>query len=178
MFRVFSEAECAQIAASGPFDEQLEYCKNIVRDFLTTKDVTVTNPSEAFQVIVTTKITKGAKVWHHDDVTIVNFITNIRGEGTSILMEDGGVCVLPVGHGCVLVGDQGYTMLGLKPTLHRGPPVDIDRCLVKVAIPAKARITDCLSGPSVCDTCTNVELYKERCTHLDGLLRADKLLVV
>ena len=172
MFRVFSEAECEQIATSRPSDDQLEYCKNIVRDFLATKGVDVKSP-EAFQVIITTKSTKGAKEWHHDDVCIVNFITNIRGEGTSILMEDGGVCVLPVGHGCVLVGDQGYTMLGLKPTLHRGPPVDIDRCVLKVAIPANATITGYLSGPSVCDTRTNVELHEERCTHLDGLLCAD-----
>ncbi len=171
MIRVFSEAECEQIAASGPTEEQLTRCKNIVRDFLATKGVEV-NPI-CFQVIVTTTSTKGAKEWHHDDVTIVNLVTRIRGEGTSILMEDGGVCVLPIGYGCVFVGDQGYTMLGLKPTLHRGPPVDIDRCLVKVAIPAKAVITDCLSGLSVCDTRTNVDLYKERCSQLPGLLEAD-----
>lgn len=65
-------------------------------------------------------------------------------------------------------------MLGLKPTLHRGPPEDIERLLIKVAIPAKAVITDCLSGPSVCDTRTNVELYNQRCSQLESLLRADE----
>ncbi len=87
------------------------------------------------------------------------FVVNVRGEGTSVLMDDGTIGVLPLGYGCILVGDQGYTM-------HRGPPHDNNRAML---IP-NFKITHWISGESVCDERTNVETYKERQSRLETLL--------
>ena len=177
--QVFTEAECAEIAArpgerhqfdGEADDEYVTRCKNIVRDFLVTKGIELNMPKASWKVRVNIKSHEKTKEWHHDDVTLLNFVINVRGEGTSVLMDDGTIGVLPLGYGCILVGDQGYTMLGLHPTLHRGPPHDNDRAIMHVMLIPNFKITHWISGESVCDEHTNVEMYKERQSRLDTLL--------
>jgi hypothetical protein len=162
--QVLTEAECAEIAARPKCvgGEYVARCKNVVRDFLASKGIELNTDKASWEVRVDLVSTKDAKEWHHDDATLLNFVINVRGEGTSVLMEDGTIGVVPVGSGCVLVGDQGYTMLGLPPTLHRGPGHDNDRAVMKVALVPNYQITHWMSGESVCDEYTNVETYRER----------------
>lgn len=167
--QVFTEAECAQISTYGvPTDSHKTRCKNIIRDFLVTKGIDLNVEKASWEVRVDTVSTKGAKEWHHDDATLVNFVINVLGEGTSVLMDDGTVQQIPAGFGCILVGDQGYTMLGLHPTLHRGPPHDNHRCMMKVALVPNYQITHWISGESVCDS--SADMYKERNVHLYQVL--------
>ncbi len=174
--QVFTEAECAEIAARPgerhqfADDEYVTRCKNIVRDFLTTKgfDLKVDKARDNWRVRVDTESGVTAKEWHHDDVTILNFVINVRGEGTSVLMDDGTIGVLPLGYGCILVGDQGHTMLGLHPTLHRGPHHDIERAVMKVLLLPNFKITHWISGESVCDS--HALTYKERQSRFETLL--------
>ncbi len=167
--QVFTEAECAQISTSGvPTDSHKTCCKNIIRDFLATKGIELNVGEASWEIRVDTVSNKGAKEWHYDDVTLLNFIINVLGEGTSVLMDDGTIQQIPVGYGCILVGDQGYTMLGLHPTLHRGPPHDNHRCMMKVALVPNYQITHWISGESVCDS--HALTYKERQSRLETLL--------
>ncbi len=179
--QVFSEAECAEIAArpgkrfyfpehDEAEEEYVTRCKNIIRDFLVTKGIELNMSKASWTVCVNIKSHENTKEWHHDDVTILNFVINVRGEGTSVLMDDGTIGMLPLGYGCILVGDQGYTMLGLHPTLHRGPPHDNDRAIMHVMLIPNFKITHWISGESVCDERTNVETYNDRKARLETLL--------
>ena len=119
-------------------------------------------------VCVNIKSHEKTKEWHYDDVTLLNFVINVKGEGTLVLMDDGTVHQIPTGFGCILVGDQGYTMLGLHPTLHRGPNHDNDRAIMHVTLIPNFKITHWISGESVCDS--HALTYKERQARLETLL--------
>ncbi len=81
--QVFTEAECAEIAArpgerhhftDEADDEYVTRCKNIVRDFLVTKGIELNMSKASWKVRVNIKSHEKTKEWHHDDVTILNFV--------------------------------------------------------------------------------------------------------
>ena len=167
--QLFSYEECERITASGPTKADITKTKDYIHTFLAQFGITITN-ERCIKHYIATESSKDSKEWHHDDVTILNFIINIRGEGTRIF-KDGSIHVLTQGQGCVMVGDQGYTMLGLPPTLHRGPPDDFNRYKLNILVIPRNVITDQISGPSVCDS--NCDLYKRRQIELEKWLNED-----
>ncbi len=182
IIKVFTPEECQEIMrlSDGFFDKyrsrhpeslQIYYdrVKNHVKSYLTSNDITISE-SLPCQFIMATSSTKNAKEWHHDDVTILNFIISIQGEGTKVLIN-GNIETLTPGYGCMIVGDQGYTMCGLKPVLHCGPPVDENRCVMKFVIVPNPEITKDITGPSVCEY--NSEEYKKRTIELELMLEND-----
>lgn len=192
LFQVFSDAECYDITTTSGFtDEHALRCKNIVHHFFVTHGFIITDLSkykERTKLFIQTESTEDAKDWHYDNRgCILNFIINVRGEGTSVLTSDGRICTIPVGFGCILVGEEGYKMLGLYPTLHRAPSCGLNRCLIKVNIYAgftytfidpfaynlEYKITDWLMGSSVCDAQSNITLYKQREANLRHLFDVD-----
>jgi hypothetical protein len=60
--------------------------------------------------------------WYIDDIFIFNFIINIYGEGILYVDEDENIKQLEQGYGKILIGDVGYSTLGIKPTIHNKYP--------------------------------------------------------
>ncbi len=186
IINVFTPEECQEIMrlSDGYFDKQrarhpdslqvyYDRVKNLVVSYMTSNGITMSESSDTKFMIVTTS-TEAAKKWHYDDVTILNFIINIQGEGTKVLIND-NIEILPIGYGCMIVGDQGYTMCGLKPVLHCAPLVDLNRCVMKFVIIPNDHITRDISGPSVCEY--NSEKYKKREFELKTMLE-DELKII
>ncbi len=182
LINVFTPEECQEILhlSDGCFDKdnikqhgtlQVYYdkVKSHVMSYLASNDITLSE-SAYTKFMIHTSSTEGAKKWHYDDVTILNFIINIQGEGTKVLI-DGKTEVLAQGFGCMAVGEQGYTNCSLKPILHCGPPVDVNRCVMKFLIIPSYHVTKYITGPSVCEYGT--EEYKKRAIELETMLEND-----
>ncbi len=182
IIKVFTPEECQEILriSDGYFDKQrarhpvtlqvyYDKVKSHVMSYLASNNITMSESADT-KFMIHTSSTEGAKKWHYDDVSILNFIINIQGEGTKILI-DGKIEVLAQGYGCMVVGHQGYANCGLKPILHCGPPVDVNRCIMKFLIIPSYHVTKDITGPSVCEY--GSEEYKKREIELETLLEND-----
>ena len=80
--------------------------------------------------------------WHIDDVSLINFVINVNGEGTDFFNEDTQqIESLGEGNGIFLIGEQGQAFFGLKSTIHKAPIVVSDsRIILKLIIDGSDKI--------------------------------------
>ncbi len=169
MISVYTIEECNQIIEDGPSKEQIQKAKNKVIEYLQSKDIILTEPNH-LNSMVHNSSTKAAKSWHYDDVSVINFIINIKGTGTKLLV-DGKIEELTQGNGFMVIGEEGYTFLGLKPVLHCAPESDVDRLMLKIMFNPNFNLSDYVQGPNVCSF--GSELYKLRTKEVESMLKSD-----
>jgi hypothetical protein len=172
MMKVFTIEDCQEI---GNQDNKLsqvyiDKAKSFLIPYLESKNIKVKDTLQYVKHMIHTSSTKDAKEWHYDDLPIINFIINIHGEGTKLLI-DNKIEVLPQGYGCMVIGDQGYYFLGLKPVLHCAPSDDKNRCLMKIMLNSNYDSGEHYIGESVCKY--NSEEYKKRQSELKTMLEKD-----
>ncbi len=148
----------------------IEKAKSFLIPYLESKNIQVKDTFKNERYMICTSSSKDAKEWHYDDGLIINFIINLQGEGTQFLIND-KIEVLPQGYGCIAIGDQGYTFLGLKPVLHCAPSDDKNRCLMKIMLTPGCDSGEHYIGESVCKY--NSETYKKRQSELKIMLEKD-----
>lgn len=170
MIRVFSEEECDEIAErykKVPYAETkyIVRAQNIVIDYLKSNNLTLTR-DHLFKDMIHNVSTKEAKSWHYDEVTLINFIVILQGEGTHVSFSNDSVIQTSKGYGYIVIGKEGYKFLGLDPVLHCAPSSDENRLLFKLMLRGDINIDECIVGPSVC--AYNSSLYKERAANMCG----------
>lgn len=174
MIKVFTPEECCEIfdLSSIYHDYHLRHSNRIkshVISYLQSHHIIMSDLAST-KMLIHTSSNHSAKEWHYDDVLIINFIINIQGEGTKILIN-GHIETLPKGYGCIMIGEKGYTFLGLKPVLHCAPPIDTNRCIIKFLVLANFHVPRDFIGPSVCKY--QSDEYNKRYHELNGLFKED-----
>ena len=133
MIKIFNQNECDNIVANGITNAIEDKLIGIMRDYLLSNNLVLTNNS-AIKVVTNKSATTRAHEWHFDDVSIINFIVCIEGPGTEIY-EPGSnqiTCLTP-GHGYMVIGEEGYEFLNLIPTFHKAPAnTGVPRLMTKV----------------------------------------------
>ncbi len=173
MFKVFTIEECQEI---GNKDKKqlsqvyIDKAKDYVISYLKSNNIQVKDTLQNVKHQIDTFSVKSAKEWHYDDNTIINFIINIHGTGTKLLI-DNKIEVLPQGYGCMVVSEQGYSFLGIKPVLHCAPSDDKNRCLMKILVNPSYNSGEDYIGTSVCKY--NSETYKNRQKEVEIMLEKD-----
>lgn len=173
MIKVFTIEECQEIVNKD--NKQVSYvyidkAKSFLIPYLESKNIKVKDTLQNVKHMIHTLSTKDAKKWHYDDLPIINFIINIHGTGTKLLI-DNKIEILPQGYGCMVIGDQGYYFLGLKPVLHCAPSDDKNRCLMKIMLDSNYDSDEHYIGTSVCKH--NSETYKNRQKEIEVMLEKD-----
>ena len=168
LVNLFTIEECIDIENELK-DIYVTKAKNAVIDFLHMNGISVNNNVKLLSMIHT-KSTNGAKSWHYDDLSIVNFIINIKGKGTKILI-DKNIVELERGCGVIIIGEEGYKFCKLKPILHCAPESDTDRILLKIMIDGSYDASNYFSGNDVCEY-NSVE-YIKRNKELEKLFLND-----
>ncbi len=170
MIKVFTIEECQEIGNKYNKLSQvyIDKAKDHVINYLKLNNIKVKVQNVKHRI--DTSSTKDAKVWHYDDLDIINFIINIHGEGTQLLI-DNKIEVLPQGYGCMVITEQGYTFLGLKPVLHCAPSYDKNRCIMKILVKSNYNSDEHYIGESVCKY--NSEEYIKRQSELERMLQRD-----
>ncbi len=121
MIKIFNQNECDNIEANGITNEIEDKLIGIMRDYLQSNNLVLTNNS-AVKVVTNKSATSRAHEWHFDDVSIINFIVCIKGPGTEIYDPNTNqITSLTPGYGYMVVGEEGYEFLNLIPTLHKAP---------------------------------------------------------
>ncbi len=169
MIHVFTIDECTDIINGNTNDYYIQKAKNKVIEYLESKNIVITEPKYLIHIISKSS-TNGAKSWHYDDDSLINFIINIKGSGTKILI-DGKIEELLQGYGYMVIGEEGYKFLNIKPTLHCAPKSDENRLLLKIMLCANFNLSDYVLGPSVCSY--NSPEYNTRNEKLDLMLNQD-----
>jgi hypothetical protein len=119
MNHVFTINECNEIINDGITDYYVEKAKNQVIKYLESENILLSD-RKYLNHMVSRSSTPGAKSWHYDDVSVINFIIIIKGTGTKIL-SNGKIKELQQEYGYMVVGEEGYKFLNLKPVLHCAP---------------------------------------------------------
>lgn len=169
MIQVFTEEECQNISNSFITDEQINKAKNLVINYLKTNNIILTD-NKYLKDMVHKSSTRGAKKWHHDEISLINFIIIIKGAGTKVLIEN-EIQEIHQGYGYFVIGREGYTFLGLKPVLHCAPELDEDRLLLKIMLNGNYDVTDYAIGSTVCGY--DSPEYKKRFGELEQILAKD-----
>lgn len=200
--KVFTPEECVEIASLNSTSKQFNHlnyqhelavvkndtkflktydyiqkAKTHVMKYLESQNITVSNSevfNEHMKYMIHISSTKDAKIWHYDDLPIINFIINIRGEGTKVLI-DGNIDILPQGYGCMVIGEMGYNFFGLNPVLHCAPQEDKERCIMKIAVESSPNVTDYLTHASLCKY--KSDEFNKRSSELETILLDDMKLI-
>jgi hypothetical protein len=136
MIHVYSDDECNQIINNEEQSESLiQKGKQILVDYFRSNGFYLNDcPVSIIWSYGENGINKGAKLWHFDDVCIVNFIICLNGDGTYIFIDD-EIKQIQKGYGYPVVGEEGYAFLGIKPTCHCAPLVaSNNRVLLKFIV--------------------------------------------
>jgi hypothetical protein len=173
MFQVFTIDECNEIINGNLTDYHVEKAKTQVIKYLESENIILSDPKYLTHM-VSRSSTPGAKSWHYDDVSVINFITIIKGTGTKLL-SDGKIEELQQGYGYMVIGEEGYKFLNLKPVLHCAPNSDNNRLLLKIFLDGSFNLSNLVFGPSVCSY--DSPEYAIRAGKLDSMLDQDLNLV-
>lgn len=163
---VFTIDECNDIINEEFTLKHVDKAKNKIINYLRTKNITVDKKYLNFLVYQDNPY--GSDVWHYDDDYLINFIVNIKGDGTQILdKENNTIIELKQGDGYMIIGGKGYLYLGLDPTLFRYPSYDngwLHFCIT-------LRTPECVFGNNV--TKYNSPEYKSRNKKIRSMLLDD-----
>ncbi len=173
MNHVFTIDECNDIIKDGLTDYLIQKAKNKVIEYLESKNIVISDQKYLTHMISNSS-TSGAKSWHYDDVSVLNFIIIIKGSGTKLLIDE-KIEKLQQGYGCIVIGEEGYKFLNLKPILHCAPKSDDDRLLLKIFLNGNFNLPDYVIGPDICNY--NSPEYAIRSAKLDKMLDQDINLV-
>ncbi len=173
MFHVFTIDECNDIINDGITDYHVEKAKTLVIKYLESENI-ILSDRKYLNHMVSRSSTPSAKSWHYDDVSVINFITIIKGTGTKLL-SDGKIEELQQGYGYMVVGEEGYKFLNLKPVLHCAPSSDDNRLLLKIFLDGNFNLSNWVLGPGVCSY--DSPEYAIRAGKLDLMLSQDLNLV-
>lgn len=149
-------------------EEQIKRGKEYIQTWLESKGIRIIDPTCMKHFITKTP---GDDTWYYPDVSVVSFVINLQGDGIRILTEN-GVETLPVGHGCLLVGDQGYTMCGLKPTLCSRPR-STNSHMLTILVEPRENILEILAGDCVIPCPSGSEEDKKSHAELKALYDQD-----
>ncbi len=169
MINVFTINECNDIINGNTNDCHIQKAKNKVIEYLESKNIIINEPNY-LKHIISKSSTNGAKSWHYDDNSLINFIINIKGSGTKLLIDE-KIEELQQGQGYMVIGEEGYKFLNIKPTLHCAPKSDDNRLLLKIMLCGNSNLSDYVLGPSVCSY--NSPEYAIRSEKLDLMLNQD-----
>lgn len=136
MIHVYSDDECNQIINNKEQSQSLiQKRKQTFVDYFRSNGFDLNDcPVSIIWSYGENGINKGGKLWHFDDVSVVNFIICLNGEGTNI-HNDGEIIQIQKGYGYPVVGEEGYAFLGIKPTYHCAPLIVSDgRVLLKFIV--------------------------------------------
>ncbi len=173
MNHVFTIDECNDITNGNLTDYHVEKAKTQVIKYLESENI-ILSDRKYLTHMVSRSSTPSAKSWHLDDVSVINFIIIIKGTGTKIL-SDGKIKELQQGYGYMVVGEEGYKFLNLKPVLHCAPSSDDNRLLLKIFLDGNFYLSNWVLGPGVCSY--DSPEYAERAEKLDSMLSQDLNLV-
>jgi hypothetical protein len=145
-FCVFTEEECEIILSDSKNAQLLNKCKLMLKNFLENGGFEISRflPIKVIESFGQQSVNTGNQQWHIDDVSMINFVININGEGTEFYdSEKQQIEKLGRGNGIFLIGEQGYALLGLSPTVHRAPiVVSNDRFILKLIIDGSDKIKE------------------------------------
>ncbi len=173
MINVFTINECNDIINGNTNDNHIQKAKNKVIEYLESKNIVINEP-KYLNCMIHNSSTNGAKSWHYDDNSLINFIINIKGSGTKLLIDE-KIEELLQGQGYMVIGEEGYKFLNIKPTLHCAPKSDDNRLLLKIMLCANFNLSDYVFGDCVCSY--NSPEYNIRNEKLDLMLEQDMEIV-
>jgi hypothetical protein len=165
MEKIFTHDECETIKKDPYNIIYINKIKDQIIKYLKNNDLFLIN-TNTMKYSVINNVNKNTNKWHYDDITLINYIVCIEGDGT-IIKHNNEILQLSKGEGFPMIGEEGHAFLNLSPTLHRSPNTTDKRLLIRVILEPDFKINKIIEGNT---NEYNSELYLLRMKNINLIM--------